>query len=143
MENGKYAQRIADLSRSSGLNVKVIPVNLKTLQDTLLSCPNDVAGVIVVHCETSSGKINPANEIGEIVKKCNPGDERIYSFVKRCVFKFFDFFSASVPFLSRILCISKFFKFCLILRKGSKLATSLILNETQNYLFCFCLNLCC
>ena len=84
MENGKYAQRIAELSRSSGLNVKVIPVNLKTLQDTLLACGNDVAGVIAVHCETSSGKINPVNEIGEIIKKCNPGRLQLSFIVVFC-----------------------------------------------------------
>jgi len=75
MENGKYAQRIADLSRSSGLNVTVIPVNMKALQDTLLANAGSIAGVVAVQCETSSGKINPVNDIADIIKKCSPGIE--------------------------------------------------------------------
>lgn len=68
-----YGRRIAELSKSSGINVQVIPVNLKKLEETLKSGANDIGGVIVVHCETSTGKINPIHEIGEMVKQSKPG----------------------------------------------------------------------
>ena len=80
MENGRYAKRIADLSRKSGIFVKVIPVDLRILQDILISTPRDIGGVIAVHCESSSGKINPVNAIGDVVKKCIPGNARVTVF---------------------------------------------------------------
>ena len=85
LENGMYGRRIAELSKSSGINVKVIPVNLKTLQETLQASSNEIGGVIVVHCETSSGKINPVNDIGDIVKQCIPGKLRMFRIVFYCL----------------------------------------------------------
>ena len=77
MDNGRYgkfAKRIVEICMSCGINVKTIPVNLKTLQDTLIASPDEYCGVVVVHCETSSGIVNPVDEIGEAVKKFSPGE---------------------------------------------------------------------
>ena len=73
LENGKYAQRIADLCRSSGFDVEVIPLNMKAINDALMTPFNRIVGVISVHCETSTGMINPVDNIAAAVKKCKPG----------------------------------------------------------------------
>ena len=75
MDNGRFAKRLAEICKSSGINVKVMPVNLKTLQETLVACPQDIGGVMAVHCETSTGIVNPVDEIGDIVKKYSPGKQ--------------------------------------------------------------------
>ena len=72
MSNGRYGDRIVDICRAAGIKYVVIPMNMKTLDETLRT-NKDVAGVYVVHCETSSGVINPAKEIGQVVKKHSPG----------------------------------------------------------------------
>ena len=73
MNNGRYADRICNICKLSGINFIVIPMNMKTLQDSLRN-NKDVSGVFVVHCETSSGYINPVKEIGQVVKKHSPGE---------------------------------------------------------------------
>lgn len=72
LDNGRFAKRIAEICKSSGINVRTVPVNLKTLQETLIACPQDIGGVMAVQCETSTGIVNPVDEIGDIVKKCAP-----------------------------------------------------------------------
>ena len=73
LENGHYALRLAEIARISGIGVKVIPLNMSALQDALLKSSDDIGAVMAVHCETSSGLVNPVDEIGDIVKKCSPG----------------------------------------------------------------------
>lgn len=71
MSNGRYGDRTVDICKAAGIKYVVIPMNMKTLDDTLRA-NKDVSGVFVVHCETSSGVINPAQEIGQVIKKHSP-----------------------------------------------------------------------
>ena len=72
MSNGRYGDRMIDICKAAGIKFIVIPMNLKTLEDTLRA-NKDVGGVFVVHCETSSGIMNPVKDIGQIVKKHSRG----------------------------------------------------------------------
>jgi len=72
MSNGRYADRVVDICKAAEIKYIVIPMNMKTLDDTLRA-NKDVVGVFVVHCETSSGLINPTKEIGQLVKRHSPG----------------------------------------------------------------------
>ena len=82
MSNGLNGDCIAEVCQKAGIKVKIIPMDKKVLKDTLESC-KDIRGVFVVHCETSTGKVNPINEIGEVVKSYSKG--RICVNFKRCL----------------------------------------------------------
>ena len=73
LDNGRYATRLAEICRTLGINVKVIPMNLKTLQEFLANGSADIGGVVCVHCETSTGIVNPIDDVGDIVKRLSPG----------------------------------------------------------------------
>ena len=73
LDNGIFSKRVAEICKSSGICVKVVPVNLKSLQEALIACPQEVSAVMAVHCETSTGIVNPIDEIGDVVKKTCPG----------------------------------------------------------------------
>lgn len=76
--NGAYGHRICALAGRFG-DVKVIKYeceetetpDLKKIEDLLRANPA-ITNVAVVHCETSSGVINPVTEIGKLVKKVRP-----------------------------------------------------------------------
>lgn len=73
LANGVYGTRIAQIAEC--LNIPTIltdsgeldPVDLDKLRDTLATNP-DITHVAVVHCETTTGRLNPVEEIGAIVK---------------------------------------------------------------------------
>ena len=72
--NGAYGKRLAKIA--SVLNIDTITLeypeytipNLQEIEDTLKS-DNKITNVSVVHCETTTGIINPIKEIGDFVTK--------------------------------------------------------------------------
>lgn len=72
--NGAYGRRIAEIAKTH--NIDVVPLiysenrkpDLAELEKTL-TADKTITGVAVVHCETTTGLINPINDIGEIVKR--------------------------------------------------------------------------
>ncbi len=72
--NGAYGKRIAkicDYYRRDYLvqeSVEDVPVDTSELDATLDSDP-DITHVVVVHCETTSGILNPLKEVSEIVAR--------------------------------------------------------------------------
>jgi 2-aminoethylphosphonate-pyruvate transaminase len=70
--NGAYGRRIAQMSRILKIDTKILeyPENaLPDLEeiDKALKADRGITNVSVVHCETTTGIINPIKEIGEIV----------------------------------------------------------------------------
>jgi 2-aminoethylphosphonate-pyruvate transaminase len=71
--NGAYGQRIVKIAQS--LRIPVVSLDsgelestdLQQLRDTL-ETDHDITHVAVVHCETTTGMLNPVAEVGEIVK---------------------------------------------------------------------------
>ena len=72
MANGIYGQRIGQLCNKLNINCDVISQDI-TLLEQRLSSADDIIGVMAVQCETSSGMINPVEEIGSVVKGISPG----------------------------------------------------------------------
>lgn len=72
--NGAYGRRIAQIASCLGLqhethdNGDSEPPDLERLTDALESDPK-ITHVAVVHCETTTGMLNPVAEIGEIVAR--------------------------------------------------------------------------
>ena len=72
--NGAYGQRIAKICDYYGRTYQVqesaedIPVNTAQL-DATLAADADISHVVVVHCETTSGILNPIREVSEIVAR--------------------------------------------------------------------------
>jgi 2-aminoethylphosphonate-pyruvate transaminase len=72
--NGAYGQRIAQIAKVYG--IEVIPLiypenrtpNLAEIE-AALKADEAITCVAVIHCETTTGIINPIKEIGEIVKR--------------------------------------------------------------------------
>ncbi|XP_076817685.1 2-aminoethylphosphonate--pyruvate transaminase-like [Clavelina lepadiformis] len=71
MANGIYGQRIGQLCNKLNINYDVISHDLPSLKQRLSSA-DDIIGVMAVQCETSSGMINPVEEIGSVVKGISP-----------------------------------------------------------------------
>jgi len=73
LANGAYGQRIARIAERAGIAVSVqnsgelLPPDLGLLAKTLKTDPL-ISHVAVVHCETTTGMLNPIREIGAIVK---------------------------------------------------------------------------
>jgi len=72
LENGLQAKRIMEACRLAGHEVKSIPVDTAKLEHILTNFP-DIAGVIAVHCETATGKVNPIEDLGKLTKKFRDG----------------------------------------------------------------------
>lgn len=74
LANGAYGDRIALISKTLKINTVVhnsgelAKPDLEKLESTLKE-DRDITHVAVVHCETTTGMINPIDKIGEIVKK--------------------------------------------------------------------------
>ncbi len=73
LANGAYGRRIAQIAGRIGIDFEIhdagdtaLP-DLKRLEDTLAS-DTAVTHVAVVHCETTTGMLNPAKAVGRIVK---------------------------------------------------------------------------
>ena len=77
--NGAYGQRIATIASYLKIDLQVMDfTELKTPDpeqvDLTLKNDPEITHVAVVHCETTTGMLNPIEEIAEVVKKHN----RIY-----------------------------------------------------------------
>lgn len=74
VENGFFGERIATLARQCGLNVISasaewgLPIEPNHVE-TILKIESDVAGLIVVHHETSTGILNPIKELAQIAQR--------------------------------------------------------------------------
>ncbi|MBC8336960.1 MAG: 2-aminoethylphosphonate--pyruvate transaminase [Anaerolineales bacterium] len=72
--NGAYGQRIAQIAKVYGIEVipLIYPENrtpdLAEIESAL-KADQAITSVAVIHCETTTGIINPIKEIGEIVKR--------------------------------------------------------------------------
>ncbi len=73
LANGAYGQRIGQIAQRCGINHAVqdsgelAPPDLGQL-DQILGADKAITHVAVVHCETTTGMLNPIQEIGQIVK---------------------------------------------------------------------------
>jgi 2-aminoethylphosphonate-pyruvate transaminase len=72
--NGAYGQRIAQIAKVYDIEVVPLtyPENCKpdlAEIEAALAADEAITSVAVVHCETTTGLINPIKEIGEIVKR--------------------------------------------------------------------------
>eukprot|EP00008_Paramoeba_atlantica_P006410 CAMPEP_0201497520 /NCGR_PEP_ID=MMETSP0151_2-20130828/66103_1 /ASSEMBLY_ACC=CAM_ASM_000257 /TAXON_ID=200890 /ORGANISM="Paramoeba atlantica, Strain 621/1 / CCAP 1560/9" /LENGTH=385 /DNA_ID=CAMNT_0047888285 /DNA_START=36 /DNA_END=1193 /DNA_ORIENTATION=- len=72
--NGSYGRRICDMASTT--SIPFIPYEFEEDQEvdpevvgSLLAQNPDITNVMVVHCETSSGMINPITEIGKVIKE--------------------------------------------------------------------------
>jgi 2-aminoethylphosphonate-pyruvate transaminase len=76
LANGAYGTRIAEIARRLQIRLlcndsgEVAPPNLDMLEEALASDPR-ITHVAVVHCETTTGILNPVETIGRIVKSHN------------------------------------------------------------------------
>jgi 2-aminoethylphosphonate-pyruvate transaminase len=72
--NGAYGQRIAKICDYYGRNylaqvcAEDVPVDTAQL-DATLAADADISHVVVVHCETTSGILNPIREVADIVAR--------------------------------------------------------------------------
>ena len=76
LSNGSYGDRmktICDTARVSNTIYKIEQTETYDLNklEEILQSDKEITHVAVVHCETTSGILNPIKEIGEIVKKYN------------------------------------------------------------------------
>ena len=73
LSNGAYGQRIAKIAQLLRIPTVLLdsgerePTDLQQLRDTL-EADGDITHVAVVHCETTTGMLNPVQEVGDIVK---------------------------------------------------------------------------
>ncbi|GGI45553.1 2-aminoethylphosphonate--pyruvate transaminase [Paenibacillus marchantiophytorum] len=76
MANGAYGQRMAHMAKMLNIplvlldNGEVAPPDLNQLE-SLLQEDADITHVAVVHCETTTGMLNPIEAVGRIAKKYN------------------------------------------------------------------------
>ena len=74
--NGVYGKRIAAIANRLAINTVILdsgevsPPNLDKLDKTLEN-DTDITHVAVVHCETTTGMLNPIEKISTIIKKHN------------------------------------------------------------------------
>lgn len=76
LANGAYGNRIAKISGILGINTVVLDsgeVNHPDLNELNKTLGNDqgITHVAIVHCETTTGMLNPIEKVSEIVKKHN------------------------------------------------------------------------
>lgn len=74
--NGVYGQRIADIARYLKINLQVLDYGETQLPDTdeidhVLGNNPDITHVAMVHCETTTGMLNPIESIVPMVKAHN------------------------------------------------------------------------
>lgn len=66
--NGAYGRRIENIARVHGIAVEVVTVaENRKITPADFSVGEDISHVAVVHCETTTGILNPIKEIGEAV----------------------------------------------------------------------------
>jgi len=74
--NGSYGERIAKILNLLGRRIKTIKFPTSEALDPViinnsLESDTDITDVVVVHCETTSGVLNPLDQIATIVSKNN------------------------------------------------------------------------
>ena len=72
--NGAYGRRIAQMARVHGIDTVTLetPENRKFLPDAVaerLAASDGITHVAMIHCETTTGIVNPIEEIGAAVKQ--------------------------------------------------------------------------
>ncbi|XP_065180956.1 2-aminoethylphosphonate--pyruvate transaminase-like [Sycon ciliatum] len=74
--NGAYGHRIGEIITALGISdcVKLsfpenVPMDLDVVERKIIELGHRLTNVAVVHCETSSGQINPVEAIGQMVAK--------------------------------------------------------------------------
>ncbi|MDN5201059.1 2-aminoethylphosphonate--pyruvate transaminase [Fulvivirgaceae bacterium BMA10] len=76
LSNGAYGQRLAQIAQRLKIDTvvhdsgEIEPPDLELLERTLQS-DKKITHVVVVHCETTTGMLNPIEDIGRISKKYN------------------------------------------------------------------------
>ncbi|HTB16209.1 MAG TPA: 2-aminoethylphosphonate--pyruvate transaminase [Bryobacteraceae bacterium] len=72
--NGAYGRRIENIARVHGIAVEVVEIEEnRKITPADFSVPEGVTHVAVVHCETTTGILNPIEEIGEVVARAGAG----------------------------------------------------------------------
>jgi len=72
--NGAYGRRIEKIARVHGIPVEVVEVEEnRKITAADFSVSEGVTHVAVVHCETTTGILNPIEEIGEVVARAGAG----------------------------------------------------------------------
>ncbi len=72
--NGAYGRRIAQMARIHSINVETLetPEDCKIAPDAVaerLAASPGITHVAVIHCETTTGVLNPIEDIGEVVAR--------------------------------------------------------------------------
>ena len=100
--NGAYGDRIARIARVLKIDTATLEYTPNTLPvgtdiDRMLAQDSAITNVAVVHCETTTGTINPIEEIGEAVKH----HEKVYFVDSMSAFGAvqFDFEKCGIDFL--------------------------------------------
>lgn len=76
ISNGKYGERIIDIAKRANRNHVVFSAeyneipNLTEIED-ILADEEDITHLMLVHCETTSGILNPLEDIGALAKSYN------------------------------------------------------------------------
>ncbi|XP_067011935.2 2-aminoethylphosphonate--pyruvate transaminase [Anabrus simplex] len=79
LSNGSYGNRMKKICEVSQIPHDVLPfpedsvIDLEEVADWLEDHPDTYTTVSVVHCETSSGVINPVDKVGQLVRALQPG----------------------------------------------------------------------
>jgi alanine-glyoxylate transaminase/serine-glyoxylate transaminase/serine-pyruvate transaminase len=74
VNNGFFGQRLANITQALGIGVVMVtavwgqPINPQAVRDALNKNP-DVQGILVVHHETSTGVLNPIQELGAVARE--------------------------------------------------------------------------
>jgi 2-aminoethylphosphonate-pyruvate transaminase len=69
--NGAYGRRIVEMARVHGIDVQALetPENRKISPEAVAERLAGITHVAVIHCETTTGIVNPIREIGEAVAR--------------------------------------------------------------------------
>lgn len=77
IENGAYGKRMAKICEAAGIHCDVQSfredrqAEAEVIKDAL-SGPVEYDLIAIVHCETSSGVINPVEEVGQLIREYSP-----------------------------------------------------------------------
>ena len=100
--NGAYGDRIANIAKVLKIDTGILEYNANTVPvpadvDRRLTDDQAITNVAVVHCETTTGIINPIEEIGRVVKQ----HEKVYFVDSMSAFGavLFDFERCEIDFL--------------------------------------------
>jgi len=73
--NGAYGRRMAQIAKTLGIETATMvwpeaqPIDALQIEDTLRSDPA-ITHMGAIHCETTTGILNPVGEVGGVVRKC-------------------------------------------------------------------------